>query len=83
MDRSVKIFFTKYKNIVKKINTKKDKINIAIVGKYVDLKDAYKSLDEALNHGGFGNDVEVISEWVDSTKINKKNEKIVFFAKIL
>ncbi len=62
-----------WKNIVKKINTKKDKINIAIVGKYVDLKDAYKSLDEALNHGGFSNDVEVVSEWVDSTKINKKN----------
>ena len=62
-----------WKDIVKKINSKKEKISIVIVGKYVDLKDAYKSLDEALIHGGLSNDVEVNSEWVDSTKINKKN----------
>jgi CTP synthase len=62
-----------WKDIVKKINSKKEKISIGIVGKYVDLKDAYKSLDEALIHGGLSNDVEVNSEWVDSTKINKKN----------
>jgi CTP synthase len=62
-----------WKDIVKKINSKKEKISIGIVGKYVDLKDAYKSLDEALIHGGLSNDVEVNSEWIDSTKINKKN----------
>ena len=31
---------------------RKNKVNIAIIGKYVELKDAYKSLDEALTHGG-------------------------------
>ena len=62
-----------WKDIVKKINSKKEKISIGIVGKYVDLKDAYKSLDEALIHGGLSNDIEVNSEWVDSTKISKKN----------
>ena len=36
--------------IVSKIKSKRKKISIAIVGKYVDLKDAYKSLDEALIH---------------------------------
>ena len=62
-----------WKNIVSKINAKRKKLSIAIVGKYVDLKDAYKSLDEALIHGSLSNDVDLNTEWVDSTKINKKN----------
>ena len=62
-----------WKDIVSKIKSKRKKISIAIVGKYVDLKDAYKSLDEALIHGSLNNDVELNTEWVDSTKINKKN----------
>ncbi len=62
-----------WKDIVSKIKSKREKVSIAIVGKYVDLKDAYKSLDEALIHGSLTNDVELNTEWVDSTKINKKN----------
>jgi CTP synthase len=62
-----------WKDIVSKINSKRKKISIAIVGKYVDLKDAYKSLDEALIHGSLSNDVDLNTEWIDSTKINKKN----------
>jgi len=62
-----------WKDIVNKINSKRKKVSIAIVGKYVDLKDAYKSLDEALIHGSLSNDVDLNAEWVDSTKINKKN----------
>jgi CTP synthase len=62
-----------WKDIVSKIKSKREKVSIAIVGKYVDLKDAYKSLDEALIHGSLTNDVDLNTEWVDSTKINKKN----------
>ena len=62
-----------WKDIVSKVNSKRKKISIAIVGKYVDLKDAYKSLDEALMHGSLSNNVELNTEWVDSTKINKNN----------
>ena len=62
-----------WKDIISKINSKRSKLSIAIVGKYVDLKDAYKSLDEALIHGSLDNDVDLNTEWVDSTKINKKN----------
>ena len=40
------------------LKTKKT-INIAIIGKYVNLKDAYKSLDEALTHGGIANNLKV------------------------
>ncbi len=62
-----------WKDIVSKIKSKRKKVSIAIVGKYVDLKDAYKSLDEALIHGSLNNNVDLNTEWVDSTKINKKN----------
>ena len=41
-------------------------VTIAIVGKYIELKDAYISLIEALNHGGIANKVQVNIEWIDS-----------------
>ncbi|MHB8763461.1 MAG: CTP synthase [Deferrisomatales bacterium] len=44
----------------------KDEVTIAIVGKYVDLKESYKSLAEALVHGGIGNECRVTLEYVDS-----------------
>jgi len=62
-----------WKDIVVKFNSKRKKVSIAIVGKYVDLKDAYKSLDEALIHGSLSNNVDLDAQWVDSEKINKKN----------
>ena len=48
-------------------------INIGIIGKYVNLKDAYKSLDEALTHGGIANNVKVNLVRIESDKL-KKNE---------
>lgn len=48
-------------------------VTIGIVGKYVDLKEAYKSLHEALVHGGSANDVEVELKYVNSEEINNKN----------
>jgi len=62
-----------WKDIITKLNLKRKKVSIAIVGKYVDLKDAYKSLDEALIHGSLSNEVDLNTQWIDSTKINKKN----------
>jgi CTP synthase len=50
------------------LNTKKS-INIAIIGKYVELKDAYKSLDEALTHGGISNNLKVNLIRIDSEKL--------------
>ena len=41
-------------------------VTVAIVGKYTDLKDAYKSLNEALTHGGIANHVKVNLEWIES-----------------
>ena len=50
------------------MNTKKS-VNIAIIGKYVNLKDAYKSLDEALTHGGIANKVKVNLVRIESDKL--------------
>jgi CTP synthase len=41
-------------------------VHVAIVGKYTQLEDAYKSIKEALTHGGMANRVRVVVEWVDS-----------------
>ena len=50
-------------------------MTIAIVGKYVDLTESYKSLNEALRHGGIPNDCRVNLNFVDSEKIEKNNCK--------
>ncbi|BCS87253.1 CTP synthase [Pseudodesulfovibrio sediminis] len=48
-------------------------VKIGIIGKYVDLTEAYKSLHEALVHGGVANEVKVELEYVNSEKVNAKN----------
>ncbi|WP_332714515.1 CTP synthase [Pelagibacterium mangrovi] len=52
--------------ISRRIHNPEGEVNIAIVGKYTGLKDAYKSLSEALTHGGIANNVKVNLEWIDS-----------------
>ena len=76
-----KVNLNSWKKITKiTLNTKKS-INIAIVGKYVDLKDAYKSLDEALTHGGINNNLKINLVRIDSEKLKiseiKRNLKDV------
>ena len=58
-----------WKKITKIILNTKKQVNIAIIGKYVDLKDAYKSLDEALTHGGLDNKVKVNLVRIDSEQL--------------
>lgn len=53
----------------------KKNVKIAIVGKYVDLKESYKSLHESLVHGGLANQVKLDIIYVDSEKLNSKNIK--------
>jgi len=59
-----------WKKITKIILQTKKQVNIAIIGKYVELKDAYKSLDEALTHGGIENNVKINLIRIDSEKLN-------------
>ena len=54
------------KNITSKVLNPRKDVNIGIIGKYVNLKDAYKSLDEALIHGGISNNLKVNLKRIDS-----------------
>jgi CTP synthase len=58
-----------WEQMVKKFKEPKHEVTIAIVGKYVDLTESYKSLNEALYHGGIANDCKVQLSFVDSEKI--------------
>ncbi len=50
-------------------------VNIAIVGKYVDLKESYKSLHESLVHAGIANKAKIVIKYIDSEKVTKQNVK--------
>lgn len=56
-------------------NAPQKNVKVAVVGKYVDLKESYKSLHEALVHGGLANQAKVEIIYVDSEKITAKNVK--------
>ena len=62
-----------WKKITNVVLKTKPKVNIGLIGKYVNLKDAYKSLDEALIHGGIDNNVKVNLIRIESDKL-KPNE---------
>jgi len=66
---------TKWKNITSNVLGSRKDINIGIIGKYVHLKDAYKSLDEALAHGGISNNLKVNLTRVDSENLKIENLK--------
>ncbi len=55
-----------WRRLVERVRDPEGEVTIAVVGKYTGLKDAYKSLIEALTHGGLANRVRVRVEWVDS-----------------
>ncbi|MGA2775222.1 MAG: CTP synthase [Candidatus Omnitrophota bacterium] len=59
-------------NVVEKMLHPKERVKIAFVGKYIGLQDAYKSVFEALAHGGISNDAKVEIKKVDSEDVEKK-----------
>ena len=66
---------TKWKNITTKVLNTTKNVNIGVIGKYVNLKDAYKSLDEALTHGGIANNLKVNLNRIDSEHLKSQNLK--------
>ncbi|MFB6262235.1 MAG: CTP synthase [Bradymonadaceae bacterium] len=64
---------SKWRQLVDTIKNPTHELTIAIVGKYVDLTDSYKSLNEALLHGGGANDAEVDLEFVDSEELDAED----------
>lgn len=63
---------SKWTKVVQIIKHPKETIRIAMVGKYVDLADAYKSLHEALVHGGIANECRVEIDYIDSERIEEE-----------
>ncbi|WP_307983533.1 glutamine hydrolyzing CTP synthase [uncultured Helicobacter sp.] len=63
--------------LVKKIILPKDEVTIAFVGKYLSLKESYKSLTEALIHVGANLDARVNIKWIDSQNLDSSNPKII------
>ena len=74
-----------WKKITNVVLKTKPKVNIGLIGKYVNLKDAYKSLDEALIHGGLDNNVKVNLIRIESDKLkpNEIKEKLKNISGIL
>jgi CTP synthase len=68
-----------WKRIVSRIQEPEGEVKIAVVGKYIDLPDAYKSLSEALSHGGIANNARVNLDWISSEvfETNEGLEKLV------
>ena len=63
----------RWEEINKILKKPEGEVKIGIVGKYVDLKESYKSLTEALIHGGIGNNVKVIFNWIDAEELENGN----------
>ena len=61
--------------IIQCIRNPKQRVDVGIVGKYIDLQDSYKSLSEALVHGGIKNQAAINLKWVDTELIEKNGPK--------
>ncbi len=57
---------SRWQSVVNRVKNPEGEVRIGVVGKYMQVKDAYKSLSEALTHGGLANNVKVHLDWIDS-----------------
>ena len=70
--------FAEWDRMVQKIKTASKKVNIAVVGKYISLQDAYRSIYESLSHGGIANEVHVDFVKINPEDLEKGNPKDFF-----
>ena len=69
---------SEWRNMADKIASRKKEVNIAVAGKYVQLRDAYLSVIESLNHAGFETGANINIKWVDSESITDGNTAGIF-----
>ncbi len=62
----------RWEELTSRIKHPKDRVEIGIVGKYVDLRESYKSLHEALVHGGLANEAQVALTYIDSERVERE-----------
>ena len=72
---------SRWRTISERVKSPESEVTIAIVGKYTGLKDAYKSVIEALNHGGIANNVKVNLDWVESDLFERMDPSL-FLGKV-
>lgn len=68
----------KWEDFLEKHKNPKGRVSIALVGKYVELKDAYKSIAEAFVHAAAANEVAVDLHWIHSEDVSPKNVSVIF-----
>ncbi len=73
LDKNKEPDVSKWEKIVHRVMEPEGEVTIAIVGKYTSLLDSYKSLHEALLHGGIANNVRVNLQWIDSEVFEREN----------
>lgn len=78
MPISENVDLTKWRDFLQKFKHPKYEVKIGLVGKYVELKDSYKSISEAFIHSGAANDCKVKIEWIHSESITDENVKEKF-----
>lgn len=71
LDCSAPLDLTRWHEIVHRVLNPEGHVTIGVVGKYTSLLDSYKSLSEALVHGGIANNVKVRLEWIDSERLER------------
>ncbi len=64
---------SKWKEFLTRLKNPTQEVNIGLVGKYVELKDSYKSISEAFIHGGVANEARVNVKWIHSESLTKQN----------
>lgn len=64
---------TRWEKVVHVLKNTQREVTIALVGKYVALRDSYKSVQEALIHGGIANDARVVIKWIDSQRVDQRD----------
>ena len=72
---------TSWNTVVERVKEPEGEVTIAVVGKYTGLQDAYKSLHEALVHGGIANNVKVHIQWIDS-EIFESEDAVVYLENV-
>jgi len=81
IDPAPKPRMERWQEVSERIHNPEGEVTIAVVGKYTGLKDAYKSLIEALSHGGMANRVRVRLDWIES-EVFEKEDPAPFLEKV-
>src|SRR5690606_4279774 len=66
---------TEWENLVNKVKNLSKKVKIALVGKYVELQDAYISVVESMKHAGYVFDTDISIDWINAEHVNDDNVK--------